>query len=395
MHLSEGTIRAYQDGELEETTRQRTEQHLANCPRCQGKAQRLQNRAAISETGLTTLTPSEGAHARPLAFARQHLEERISLTQEKEQTSMFRKIFTKPYRPVWYALAVIALLVVFISVAPLRALANNFLGLFRIQQISVIEVDPSQLQVQLGNSAEFEAILAENVTFEGGGDMVQVASQEEAVSQAGFEVRLPENIQNTPSFSITPAGKVNFEVDLARVRALLKTIDHADIQLPETLEGVLVTLDVPPTLTTNWGNCKYDAQIAKEAGYDPDQPNTYPLLECTTLIQLPSPTILAPDGLDLNGLGEAYLQVLGMSSTEAARFARNIDWATTIVIPIPRNASTYQEVSVDGVQGTLIQDARGNRDNNYMLVWVKNGILYALSGPGDASTAVNIADSLK
>ncbi len=31
----------------------------------------------------------------------------------------------------------------------------------------------------------------------------------------------------------------------------------------------------------------------------------------------------------------------------------------------------------------------------YILMWVKNGILYALSGPGDANTALEIAGSLK
>jgi hypothetical protein len=51
-------------------------------------------------------------------------------------------------------------------------------------------------------------------------------------------------------------------------------------------------------------------------------------------------------------------------------------------------------VQVDGVTGTLIEYYRYG-DQAYMLVWVKDGIVYALSGPGEADQALQIAASLK
>jgi hypothetical protein len=109
---------------------------------------------------------------------------------------------------------------------------------------------------------------------------------------------------------------------------------------------------------------------------------------------MPSPTISAPPGLDVQKIGEAFLQIMGMSAEEAARFAQSVDWSTTLVIPIPRNGTSYQEVPVDGVTGTLIvQDMEGH-EAQYLLIWVKDGILYSLAGSGNGSAALRIVNSL-
>jgi hypothetical protein len=51
---------------------------------------------------------------------------------------------------------------------------------------------------------------------------------------------------------------------------------------------------------------------------------------------------------------------------------------------------------VDGVEGTLIaMPAKGKRPAGYSLIWVKEGIIYSLSGSGDASNAITLADSLQ
>ena len=93
-------------------------------------------------------------------------------------------------------------------------------------------------------------------------------------------------------------------------------------------------------------------------------------------------------------IGEAFLQMMGMTEEEAAKFAQTVDWSTTLVIPIPRYGTTYQEVPVDGVTGTLIVQELEDHANQYLLIWVKDGILYSLTGPGNGSSAVRIANSL-
>jgi hypothetical protein len=111
-------------------------------------------------------------------------------------------------------------------------------------------------------------------------------------------------------------------------------------------------------------------------------------------MQLASPTADVPQGLDIAKIGEAFLELTGMTPDEAAHFSKNLDWTTTFVIPIPRNKATFMDVNVDGVSGTYIREEYRNSSGQYLLIWVKDGIVYTLAGSGSASSAVDIANSL-
>jgi hypothetical protein len=111
------------------------------------------------------------------------------------------------------------------------------------------------------------------------------------------------------------------------------------------------------------------------------------------LVQLASPTVSAPPGLDIDQIGTTFLELTGMSPEEAERFSQKVDWATTLVIPVP-NYSASSEILVDGVLGVWVyQPERGDR-SRFMLAWVKDGVVYSLSGRGTQMEAVHIANSL-
>jgi hypothetical protein len=86
---------------------------------------------------------------------------------------------------------------------------------------------------------------------------------------------------------------------------------------------------------------------------------------------------------------------MGMTPEEAAHFAQNVDWTTTLVVPIPRYGTTYRDVLVDGVNATLIEQNMEDHARQYMLMWVKDGIVYALTGPGSGTRGLRIAESLQ
>src|SRR5512143_74421 len=115
-------------------------------------------------------------------------------------------------------------------------------------------------------------------------------------------------------------------------------------------------------------------------------------LNCTYLIQAPSPTVSVPPDLNMAEIAEAALELAGMSPSEARSFCQTVDWSSTLVVPVPRNTASYETVTVDGVDGTLITQAfpQGNR---YSLLWVKNGMIHSLAGHGDASDALTLAAS--
>lgn len=83
-----------------------------------------------------------------------------------------------------------------------------------------------------------------------------------------------------------------------------------------------------------------------------------------------------------------------MSPEEAAELTSTVDWTSTLLVPIPRNAATHEQVSVDGVTGTLIE--RTGEGPQFALLWVKDGIIYAISGLGaNSQQAVEMANSLQ
>jgi hypothetical protein len=277
---------------------------------------------------------------------------------------------------------------------PVRAAANSFLGLFRVEKFTVAQVNPGDLPKQLGSTSSFENLLSESVTIEESGEPQEVSNPAEASALAGIPVRLPDNVTGDLKLEVQPGATATFKIDLPRVRAVLDEIGRSDIGLPDEIDGATVEVVLPTAVAASYGICDHTSEAAREAGADPDDPSSVRTF-CTTLVQMVSPTVSAPPGLDVAGLGEAFLQLMGMSADEAAQFSQQVDWSTTLVIPIPRYGAEYQDVVVDGVPGTLIRQSLEQHAPEYLLIWLKDGIVYALTGPGDGAHALEIAASLK
>ena len=82
-----------------------------------------------------------------------------------------------------------------------------------------------------------------------------------------------------------------------------------------------------------------------------------------------------------------------MSPAEARSFCQTVDWSSTLVVPVPRNSSSYETVTVDAVEGTLITETL-SQGNRYSLLWIKNGVIHSLVGHGTSSDALSLAASL-
>ena len=393
MHLSDGEIRAYLDGERLFYDEGRLQSHLEACPLCRQQVQASQTRGSQVDQRLQDLRMNAQSPSHPNPAARQRMR---AFLFEKEKTPMFKRVFSRPYRPAWAALGVIAVLALALAFPPVQAIANSFLGLFRVQKVTVVDVNPGDLPNQLGSSSQLEAFLSDVVNVEQLGETQPAADAAEASQLAGMQVRLPALAEGERMLMVHPGAHMSFAVDLPRIQAILDEIGRGDIRLPAELDGSTVTIDVAPSVAALYGECEADlekaSQEARRQGMDPDSQEMPRLPHCTTLLQMPSPEVNAPAGLDVAQVGEAYLQLLGMSPEEAARFSSTVDWTSTFVVPIPRYGTTSQTVSVDGVEGTFIQ--QGSADQ-YLLMWVKDGLLYALTGPGDLEAALRLAGSIE
>ena len=388
MHLSEGEIQAYLDQELNPVQHENVEDHLETCAACQEMVETTRVRSQQVEEDFSVLDYNSAEPPLSAEKARARLTVRISDSDQKEG-NMWDNFKSLLPRPAWITLAVIALLVVSLAFAPARAIANTFLGLFRVEQVRVVEISVQNMPGQLGSSSQFEYIMSNDVHIQERGEPQEVSSPEEASALAGIPIRLPTQIEGQETLEVLPGGDVTFNVDLEQIRTVLRDIGRADIELPDSLDGATVFVDIQAGVQAKYGECEFDLEEHLKSH------QTARGLDCTTFLQIPSPTVSAPPGLDIVQIGEAFLQVTGMSPEEAADFARSVDWTTTLIIPVPRYGSEHEEVQVDGVTGTLIQQYGYKMDDGYLLIWVKDGILYALSGPGDSTAALEIASSLK
>lgn len=388
MHLNEGEIRAYLDQELNPVQRENVRDHLETCATCLEMVETLRVRTQQVGEDLSVLDYSSAEPHLSAEKARARLTARISDSEQKEG-NMWDNFKSLLPRPAWITLAVIALLVVSLAFAPARAIANTFLGLFRVEQVRVVEFSAQDMPGQLGSSSQFEYIMSNDVHIQERGEPQEVSSPEEASALTGIPIRLPTQIEGQETLEVLPGGDVTFNVDLEQIRTVLRDIGRADIELPESLDGATVFVDIQAGVQAKYGECEFDIEEDLESHQTPRG------LDCTTFLQIPSPTVSAPPGLDIVQIGEAFLQVTGMSPEEAADFARSVDWTTTLIIPVPRYDSEHKEVQVDGVTGTLIQQYGYKIDDGYLLIWVKDDILHALSGPGDSTAALKIASTLK
>ncbi|MGZ6347255.1 MAG: hypothetical protein ACXWNC_06760 [Anaerolineales bacterium] len=308
---------------------------------------------------------------------------------------MFRKLFTST--SLWVGLPIVVILAVVFSSPQARAFAGQFLNLFRVQQVVVVPVDFTGIQSLTGNDTlgkQVSDLIASSVTTQQKpGTPVTAPDAAQASQLAGFNVRVPLGM--TPSrLSVENAAAFTLKVDMAKAQALLNESGRSDLVLPASINGADVSVNIPASVSVAFGTCPDPA--APDTGVSINGGGSagrrYP--DCVILAEIPTPSVSAPSDLNIAQLAQIGLEFTGMTSDQAAAFTQTIDWTSTLVIPLPKNAATYDQVTVDGVTGTLIQRPADDAPQ-YALIWVKNGIIYAISSLGtNSQQAIQMANSL-
>lgn len=390
-HLNDGQLRAALDGELDSDEFR----HFESCAQCQSRQKVLEAQIHSTVEKLNFLSSSSEEKDSSTSAAWQHFNTK-KLTQK--ETNMFRKLFASPL--IKYGLSatlVIALILVFPAT---RALAGELLNLFRVQHVTVVPVDftgMEQLNGAVGNN--ISQLISDSVTMQKEpSDPVNVANTDEASQLAGFNVRAPDG--QTPSrISVMSGAAFTFTIDRAKAQALLDEAGRSDLVLPEEVDGADVSVNIPSSVSIAFGTCpepssnsEAEREMDREMNTSGSPGRIY--ADCIILAQIPSPEVSAPASLDITKLAQIGLEFTGMTTAEAAEFTSTVDWTSTLVVPIPKNAASYQQVTVDGVTGTLIERPSDDAPQ-FALFWVKDGIIYTIGGLGsNAQKALEIANSL-
>jgi hypothetical protein len=349
---------------------------------------------------LAAVAPVSTEAARSAPAALQLLKER----QRKDRIPMVKSFAQR--RSIWVGAAAVLALALSFTFAPVRTFAGQFLGLFRVQNIAALPVDMARfasLHDDPTLADQLSRLFADAVTVtKNPADAVQTASAAEASALAGFNVRVLGGASGEPSFTVQDGAAFEIVIDQPKAQGLLNEAGRGDLVLPASLDGATIAVEIPSGVNVVY-NCPAVAQndaeensvgffgASGEIDGDIDE-----LVDCVLLGQIPSPSVETPPDLDMAKLAEVGLQFTGMTPDEARAFSSNVDWTSTLVMPIPIDAATSQQVQVDGVTGTLVH--RRSSDGvpaRYMLMWVKDGIVYALSAFGTPDDAVALGNTIQ
>ena len=369
-----GDLMAYRDRELSEDAMGRVREHLTSCERCQGRLAELASQG--TRVGSTLQMLESAPEARKLSLSAEKVMALAVPSHRKENTIVEQKrIRTRSiWQPVGIAAAVCIAMVAVYSFAPTRALARDLLGIFRVRKFAVVRLDSAQVdqfeavagQVQSTLMPEAPEILADEPEIE-------VADLEAARQAAGFSVAAPSYVfgEAVEGYAVKGRMALGATVEREALVALLEMADMDGDEIPVAFAG--------GSVTASFESCVRMVAPSWE------------------LIQVWKPYAEYPTGLDPALVGEAGFRLIGIPEREAQRIAERIDWATTLIVPIPSDIMRVTEIEIAGSQGLLISSKQAGEGlgTQKMLIWQSGDVLYGLtaSGMGD-ERMVKIAGSL-
>jgi len=395
MHLNDATLHALLDHELDPSRKVQVEAHLKECGSCRERQDVMGARAGQVAAALASATPSDAQAGSSPAAAYARLQPRL-----RDHPRTWPASWVRPQRrwgAAWGGAAIVVVLAVALSFPSVRVWAGEFLGLFRVQHVTVLPIDITRLSALSDNSplaTQLSQLMSSSVTFTREAGEPEAAEDAAQASQmAGFDVRLPTNRTDAPLLIVQSGEAFEVRIDHARAQSLIEAAGLADLQLPASINGATVSIDIPTGVTAGYGECPVLEEALSE-GVDSQGSPGRQYINCILLAEMPSPTVSTPPDLDIEQLAEIGLQFTGMSAEQARQYSQTVDWTSTLVIPIPRNGASYEQVAVDGETGYLIQRPTDD-SSQFALVWVKDGIIYAIGGLGNhAQEALEMANSL-
>lgn len=268
-------------------------------------------------------------------------------------------------KPLAFGLSLLVLVAILLSFPGVRAAASDFLGLFRVQKFAAVSVSPEQIAL-LEQVAEEGLTPGEFNVVQDPGEPTPVGNVGEAAARTGLDVRTLPILGRPLEVSVTNRGEGAFIVNLEGARAIVAAAGADPNLLPDSLDGAQVDVTIFPGVQQAWSD--------------------------VMLLQAESPQVAYPDDVDTAVLGEALLQVLGTPAEEAQRIARSIDWTSTLLLPIPQEAATYREVTVNGVSGVAVKNVSGAET---ALLWQQDGVIYMLAGNRGVSELLDLAATLE
>jgi hypothetical protein len=363
MNCDRTRLQAFVHDGLNAGERAAVREHLSGCPSCRDEERRLREQDRAVEGVLLALgpTPSElpstaGAGERFRSTLRRRTPQEVDLGRAdrsgyssgvtfKARIEMYASRLTHR-RPVLVAAVVAVCLATVIGFAPARQLVSKFLSIFRVRQFSAVSIDREHLQKLHDLGENLRAGMPAEPEYERKpGEPRKVSDTAEASRLAGFAVKSPAPLPagaEVTDFSVCQGPIMTYPFDREKIIGQLEAAGLSGITLPP-MESGTIRVEIPALAHLAY-------RIPQPSGKD---------TTVVEVIQVANPSVTLPPGADVQAWGELMLQILGMPPDKAKSLAQSIDWTSTLVVPLPAEMASFQEVEVNGVKGLLVEQRPG------------------------------------
>jgi hypothetical protein len=280
-----------------------------------------------------------------------------------------------------------------------RELLGRFFRSLRMQKVQAVNVNLSAFTDPNANPALHQMIaqmISDDVVVAANEPDQPAADAAAAKQLSGFDVSVISERKDSPKFVVTGRHAFDMTLNRDRLQTVFSQAGHPEISVPPALNGAPLKVEIPRAVEIQYGHCPTPASASQTLANNISgpPPSSTEYSDCLRLREGPNPIVNVPEGVDIQKLAEIGLETAGMNPGQAREFLHNVDWQSTLVMAVPRFLRSYEAVKVAGAKGTLLSMA-GRRGPGYALIWAKNGTGYMLTGFGDASHAVDVADSVK
>ncbi len=381
----EGQLQAYLDGEVSFQERRDFETHLQACDLCRANLVLLEKNRDLTNNCLKVLA-EEAAELKvnPGATWSRFYLSGLAGSMSRAGREGGLRLSGRLKKWALAAAVVLGIGLAFTN-STVRAVASDFLTLFRVEKIQTVAIDPQQLQ-DLARVFREKGISLEIENFgqvtNHGVEPPQEVSIQEAVRLAGFELRLPGYLPFQASRSramFWKSGTVEFQLNVRNVNNLLKTLGGT-VLLPDELDGRKFVLQTPNSVSLN-----YWREFPGDPGNRPEH---------LTISQFRSPVITAPAGTDADRLRKAFLSLPAVPEDIRRQLASIEDWQKTLVIPTVN--SQTQQVRVGNQEAIyMVPQSAHDRSDYGILTWQAGEIINVIEGNLTKDELIKVATNLK
>jgi hypothetical protein len=273
---------------------------------------------------------------------------------------------------------VLALAATFVAIAILAVVAQDFKTNIQPNSVTPVPITVADMQAlsQLGDYG--------TVTWTTQPNLQVVSSAAEAASVAGgmqppvVTTNLPKGISPNITYAAMPKAIAVFTFSSDKAAAAAAQRGKTLPKMPAGMDGAKLTVTVGPAVGEIFGELKQGSSASD--------------LSLPLIVGKSAAPTATSTQVTVKQMEDVIMAQPGISPELKAAIKAIGNPSSTLPIPIPVGYATSRTVTVQGVQGVALGDNTGVGSG---VVWVKNGVVYAVAGPIKQSDAIDIANNLK